>query len=334
MEATVIDRIISAVHPAFALCAACELDVFTPLAESPKNAEELADVLGVDAAKLRVLLYLLVTAQLLTVDEGRFANTPEADHFLVKHRPGYMGSRSELWAEIWPAELKTAESIRMGRAQGKKDFATMPTDERDRIFRGLHSGAIAAGHELVRAYDFSAYQTLVDVGGGSGGLVIALAEILPSLRLTVADQPEVVPTTRRFLTEAGLAGRISVVPVDIVHKPLPGRFDAAVLKALIQVLSAEDARTALQNVSRGLAPGGDLYIVGSILDDSRLTPAETAAFNLVFINVYDGGQAYTEGEYRSWLEEAGFERIERSSLPGGFGLITARKRSSPTSSRG
>ncbi len=325
MEATIIDGIVSAVHPAFALCAACELDVFTPLADSPKSAEELAAVLGVDAAKLRVLLYLLVTANLLTVDDGQFANTREADHFLVKHRPGYMGSRSELWTEIWPAELKTAESIRTGRAQAKKNFATMPTDERDKFFRGFHSGALAAGRELVKAYDFSAYRTLVDVGGGTGGVVTALAETLPSLRSTVADLPEVVPTTRRFLAEAGLAGRISVVPVDIVHEPLPGSFDAAVLKALIQVLSPEDARAALQNVWRGLAPGGDLYIVGSILDDSRLTPPATAAFNLVFINVYDGGQAYTESEYRAWLEEAGFRRFERSSLPGGFGLITGRK---------
>ncbi len=325
MEATVINSIVSAVHPAFALCAACELDVFTPLADSPKSAEELAAVLGVDAAKLRVLLYLLVAAQLLTVDYGRFANTREADHFLVRHRPNYMGSRSELWTEIWPAELKSAESIRTGRAQAKKDYATMSTDERDKLFRGFHSGAIAAGRELVKAYDFSAYRTLVDVGGGTGGLVIALAETLPSLRTTVADQPEVLPTTRRFLAEAGLAGRISVAPVDIVHEPLPGSFDAAVLKALIQVLSPEDARAALQNVSRGLAAAGDLYIVGSILDDSRLTPPAHAAINLVFINVYDGGQAYTESEYRGWLEEAGFGRIERSSLPGGFGVITARK---------
>ncbi len=327
MEAAVINGILSAVHPAFALRAACELDVFTPLADSRKSADELAAVLGVDAAKLRVLLYALVAVQLLTVDGGRFANTDEADHFLVKGRPSYIGSRNELWTEIWTAELKTAESIRTGRAQAKKDFATMATDERERIFRGLHSGAVAAGRELVTAYDFSAYPTLVDVGGGTGGLVIALAEALPSLRATVADLPEVVPTTRRFIADAGLAERIAVVPVDIVREPLPGSFDAAVLKALIQVLSEEDARAALQNVSRGLAPGGDLYIVGTILDDSRLTPPATAAFNLVFINIYDGGQAYTESEYRDWLEETGFGLIERSSLPGGFAVITARKRS-------
>lgn len=325
MEATVIEGIVSAVHPAFALCAACELDIFTSLADSRKSAEELAAVLGVDSAKLRVLLYTLVAAQLLTVGDGRFANTSEADHFLVKHRPSYIGSRNELWKEIWTAELKSAESIRTGRAQAKKDFATMATDERERMFRGLHSGALAAGRELVRAYDFSAYRTLVDVGGGTGGLVIALAETLPSLRATVADLPEVVPTTRRFVADAGLAGRISVIPVDIVHEPLPGSFDAVVLKALIQVLSPEDARAAIQNVSRGVAPGGDLYIVGSILDDSRLTPSATAAFNLVFINIYDGGQAYTESEYRAWLKQAGFGQIERSGLPGGFGIITARK---------
>ena len=31
-----------------------------------------------------------------------------------------------------------------------------------------------------------------------------------------------------------------------------------------------------------------------------------ALFNQIFLNVYDGGQAYTESQHRDWLTEAGF----------------------------
>jgi hypothetical protein len=74
-----------------------------------------------------------------------------------------------------------------------------------------------------------------------------------------------------------------------------------------------------------LQPGGRLYIVGRILDDSRLAPVESVGFDLVFLNIFDDGRAYTEGEYRAWLTAAGFAEIERVPLPEGVSIITARK---------
>jgi len=44
----------------------------------------------------------------------------------------------------------------------------------------------------------------------------------------------------------------------------------------------------------------------------------------MFINQHDG-QAYTEGEYRSWMVKAGFEDIVREPLAGGASLMKGRK---------
>ncbi len=52
------------------------------------------------------------------------------------------------------------------------------------------------------------------------------------------------------------------------------------------------------------APGGRLFIIGQVLNDDRRTPAHTALFNLIFLNVYDAGVAHTEGEHRQWLAAA------------------------------
>ena len=48
-------------------------------------------------------------------------------------------------------------------------------------------------------------------------------------------------------------------------------------------------------------------------------------FNLVFVNVYDGGEAYTEQQYRDWLDEAGLVNFQRVTLPNGSGIISVRK---------
>ena len=112
----------------------------------------------------------------------------------------------------------------------------------------------------------------------------------------------------------------------MVHDPLPGSYDVVVMTAFLQVLSAEDAKLAIKNVSKVINPGGEIYIRGyGIIDNSRVSPHKLVAFNLVYINVYDGGQAYTEQEHKDWLEEAGFGNFKRTILPDGSSIIRARK---------
>lgn len=115
------------------------------------------------------------------------------------------------------------------------------------------------------------------------------------------------------------------MPADAVQGPLSGAFDVAVLFRLLQVLSPDQARHVLRNVSQVIELGGVIYIVGQVLDNSRLSPPETVAGNLFFLNVFDEGQAYTEQEHRDWLAEAGFEQCERLILPNKMSIVSARK---------
>ena len=97
------------------------------------------------------------------------------------------------------------------------------------------------------------------------------------------------------------------------------------MKNIIQVLSPEYSRSALQNVNLSLKPGGTLFILGTILDDSRLAPSFAVKSNLNYLNIYDHGRADTEGEYRAWLDEAGFIFEELVVVKDGTSIIKARK---------
>ena len=79
-----IDKLRFAADAAFAMLAGMQLDVFTPLRAGSKSAEEIASAIGVGPAPLRLLLYSLVAAKLLTEQNGRFSNTSEATQFLAK----------------------------------------------------------------------------------------------------------------------------------------------------------------------------------------------------------------------------------------------------------
>ena len=320
-----IDRLANSVYPAFAMLAGMQLGLFTPLGDGPMTAEQIASALSVDPGKLRPLLYALVAAGLLSVEGDIFSNTPESDHFLVQERPTYIGRRHEAFSGRWNATLKTAETIRSGSPQAMVDYSEMSADQLESFARRRHTDTLAAGKDLLARFDFSHYHSLVDVGGGTGGLAIAATQGCPELQATVVDQPSVIPVAQRLVQEAGVADRVEVVAVDVVNGTLDGSFDVAVLRAFIQVLSADQARRVLQNVSRVVEPGGSIFILGSMLDNSRLTPPEMVTYNLFFINAFEGGQVYTEQEHRDWLAEAGFGDIDRVILPDASSIITARK---------
>lgn len=314
------------VVPAFAVLAGVQLDVFTAVQGGSQTAEDIAATLGVHPDKLQALLYALVLAGFLTVDAGRFTNTPAATTSLVRGSPQYIGEMVQTWPASWTAVLHTAASIRMGTAQAKLDYARMAPDELEAHYRSFYPFSIATGQALAARYDFSAAQHLLDVGGGTGGLTIAITEAYPHLRATIIDLPTVTPITQRFVAAAQTRDRIRVVSADIVTQSFEGLFDVAVMSAFIPVLAPEESRRALQHVSGVMAPGGTLYITDiGLLDDTRLAPESVVWGNLWFINVFDHGAARTEHERRAWLTETGFEVIERDVLASGWGVMVARK---------
>jgi hypothetical protein len=132
-----IEKLATAVYPSMAMMAGIQLDVFTPLKDGPLNAGQVAAVRSIDPARAAPLLYALVAIGLLTVDGDRFVNTPEADYFLVRGRPSYIGMRSHAYQRRWQAMLHAAESIRTGTPQGRfvEGLWTEPTDESPSVAR-------------------------------------------------------------------------------------------------------------------------------------------------------------------------------------------------------
>jgi hypothetical protein len=108
---TTIKRLASAVYQLMAMLAGMQLDLFTQLKDGLLTSEEIAVVIGVKA-QLAPLLYELVVAELLTLQDGRFSNAPEADTFLVAGRPASLLGRHENFSDMGSALLKAATSIR------------------------------------------------------------------------------------------------------------------------------------------------------------------------------------------------------------------------------
>jgi hypothetical protein len=271
---------------AFAMLAGLQLDVFTPLQGGPLSTAQLAEVIGVGPARLRLLLYALVAAGLLTEQDGRFANTPEALHFLVQGTPTSLGPLHHHLAAQWAFKLHTAASLRTGVPLAHLDFAQASPEALEAFLRRINVATVAAAQEVAGRYDFAATRTLVDVGGGAGGMAVTLTQAYPQLHATVVDLPTVTPLTSKLVAEAGATERVTVRAADVVRDPVPGTYEVAIVRELLQVLSADEAQQVLYHIGAALMPGGRLFIIGQILDDTHLTPREAVGFNLIFLNTF------------------------------------------------
>jgi SAM-dependent methyltransferase len=321
-----IRRLINDTVFSLAMLAGIQLNVFDALDGDPMTAEQVAAVLHVRPDRLRPLLYALVAAGLMVVEGERFANSPEASRYLVSGKPEYLGFNHASMASWWTELLGTAASIRTGTPQHRVDYANASPEELETLYSRFYPAAFKAGEELVRRYDFTRFRSLADVGGGSGGLSIAVTEACPHIKATILELPTAFPLTTRLIERANAAERVQVQAVDVIMGPLRGNFDVVVLRDFIQVLTVEQASRALKNVGRVVIPGGTIIIWSNgVLSDSLLFPVNALRFGLSAVNRWDEGGAYTESQHRMWLADAGFEGFTWEVLPSGESIITAKR---------
>jgi cyclopropane fatty-acyl-phospholipid synthase-like methyltransferase len=323
---TVINSHLANVYPALSMMAGMQLEIFTAIGHSGITIDATAKKLNVQPLKLRPLLYALVSANLLTVEEPLFYNTAEANEFLVKGKKRYIGSMHSAYSDLWSATMHTADSIRQGSPIAEHNFSKMTHDELRSFVTGLDAGASASARRLHKEFDMNRFQTLLDAGGGSGGLAIALSKLCPKIKITVGELGNVAPITKECIESEGLGEIIRAIEIDLTSYQPSSSFDAIVLRSVLQVMSPEDARSTMQNATKALNPNGEIFMLGRMLDDSRLSPKEAVAVNVMFLNVYPSGQAYTESEYRSFFLEAGLENIQRKQISGGYSILHANKK--------
>jgi hypothetical protein len=112
----IIETLADAVYPSFAMLAGMELDLFTPLKDGALTAEEIARAAGTDRAKTAHLLHALVAIGLLKSDGDRFLNSPEAEQFLVRGSPDYIGMRHHAYRRRWKFGALCRRDHSRGRA--------------------------------------------------------------------------------------------------------------------------------------------------------------------------------------------------------------------------
>jgi hypothetical protein len=320
-----INKLSTSIYSSFAFLAGMQLDIFTLLDESPLSIKEIAGIMNVKPNYIERLLYSLVSAELLIVEKGLFSNAEDTSHYLVQGKPSYMGDHTHISPFLnywnWGSAVKIADDIRSGKTD-KFDYSSSSQKDLLEMFRSTMPIAIKAGEDLAKQFDFTPYNTIADISGASGGLASSITREHPHLGIMVTDLPTVTPVSKILLDEQG-RNDIGILTWDVLEGPCSKSFDVVVLRALIQVLSPEDANRALINIGNSVNLGGVIIILGHIMDDSKISPIEEVGWYLLNLHWDDEAGYYTRKDYRDMLHESGFNDIKYDKLPNGDGLIIA-----------
>lgn len=173
--------------------------------------------------------------------------------------------------------------------------------------------------EILDAYPLTRHRHVLDVGGGDGAFLSAVATRAPHLRLSLFDLPPVAAqASARFLGN-GLSSRATAIGGDFLRDPLPDGADIITLVRIILDHGDDAALAILKNIRRALAPGGVLLLAEPMSRSGA--DAVTDAYFGLYLFAMGRGRARTFGELSKLLSEAGFLRIRL--LPSRRPLLTS-----------
>lgn len=318
----------SIVQP-LALDAAIQNRVFDVLDAGPKTLEEIASTTGASIRGLAAVMNLLVGLQFLAkTADGRYSLTPESSAFLVSTKTGYHGGFVHQIVGLVTDFLPLAEIVRTGKPVeshvDSPEAAEFFEDLVGNILPIAYPGARAVAEALGVSRAVQPVRVL-DIGAGSGVWGIALAQASPQVRVTAVDLPGVLPVTRKITQQFGVADRFTYVGKDIFQDDLGTGYSVAMLGHILHMASPDRNRFLLENIFRALGPGGTLVIGEFIVNEDRTGPVEPLAFAVNMLVHTEQGNAYTLGEMRSWLQEAGFVNVRTLTAPAPSPLILGDK---------
>jgi len=267
-----------------AVSVVARLGVADALAGGPKSCEDIAASVDADAPTLyRLLRAVADRGVVIHLDDDRFELTPVGEllrtdvHGSLRAWATMAGLpfHRDAWTDLY-ASVRTGEPA-FARLHGTDLFGYLaghPDDAAvfDAAMTSLSLSMLAG---IVHAYDFGRFSTVVDVGGGRGGLLCAILLANPHLRGVLFDTPSVSAQARQTVERAGVADRCDI--------------------------AAGDFFSAVPSVAMG---GGRLLIVEGVLPDgAAISVAKLVDLEMLVLT--PGGRQRTGADFERLLGDAG-----------------------------
>lgn len=314
------------------LLALVELDLLRRLLRGPAAPADLAPGSGLTPERMAILLQAGAAIGLLRRRrDGRFRLSRRGAALLgvpglelmIRHNAVFYrdmsdpvavlaGSRETELARFWPYVLGATGDVPPETAAAYSELMAQ-------------SQALVA-EDTLDMVPLRGVRHLLDVGGGAGAFVAAVAARYPRMQLGLFDLPAVLPAAEARLAAANLSARVTCHAGSFRRDPLPAGADAI---SLVRVLYDHDDATVaalLGAVFAALPAGGRLIVAEPMAGGAVPEPAGDVYF--AFYTMAMGtGRARSAARIADMCRAAGFAdvQIPRARRPYITGALTCVK---------
>jgi predicted O-methyltransferase YrrM len=322
-----------------ALGTALELGLFWQLAKLPQKVNEISKNYGIPNDRCKSWLDLLVEFELLEHQEDRYIPSKVANNAILET---YSQETWEFMAQeireqyqiildlpaniTHPNSVWDAQGITLRNYVAQMKANPMRADQFTRMLFELHT---PLANKLANNLDLTGVNRLMDLGGGSGVVALALLEQYENLEAVVVDIENVCVTGRKIASDTKVSDRISYFAADFLKDEILKGFDM-ILECDVGVYGED----LFRKLWASLNENGSLIIVtntneqGAWLDNNNLNPNLLRLLNAFFSELGRSERGISEiSELKILLQKSGFHDVKERILDNGIAIIQGGKKS-------
>lgn len=313
-----------------AIYAAARLELADQFKEGPRTVQQLASAVGADPLALHRLLRALASVEIFREREsGEFELTPMAE-YLRKDVPGSLHGAALMLGHpgVWLPLGELVYSVKTGKpafdhvfGMGCWEYLGKNPELAAQFDAAMTSFSHQEAPAIVQAFDFSAFRSVADIGGGGGLLISEILRAHASVRGILFDQPTAIQRAKAHLEAGGLSARCELVAGDF-FKGVPEGADAYVLKRVIHDWDDGRARAILEKVRQAMREDSTLLVIEAVLPAGN-APSYAKLLDLEMLTVLTGRER-TEADFRALLASAGFRLDTVFPTRSGKSILRAR----------
>jgi 3-hydroxy-5-methyl-1-naphthoate 3-O-methyltransferase len=320
-------------YDSVALNTALELGLFWLLAAAPQTAGQVAESLGIPVVRCEVWMDLLAGLGYLERNRDRFFLTKQARQAILET------FNRETWQHLAAEErLRYPFGVDLARhmghplsvwaGQNRMPHNYLLSIAEDPTFAFRFSHMLYELHqplarEVAATLDMQHVRRMMDLGGGSGVMSLALLERHPTLSAVVVDHPHVCAAGREIADATAMRERIDYHPADFLNGALPTGFDL-VLECDVGIYS----EALFGKVWQALNPGGRLVIIDEFSSPqapTRLEHQRYAFYHSLTEPLSARSGRSSIHQVQTLLARAGFQLSVEQSLGEGTFILQGRK---------
>jgi len=306
---------------AAALGTAMELGVFWLLAEKPLPATAVARSLNTPLNRCHHWLQILCKLGLLETNTDGYAPSVIARDAILNaqtHDTWAFQAREERDSSLFVRDLALNISQPMSAWQTRNPppdyFQRIQEDPSyaARFTRKLYEIHCPLAEQLASLLDVRGVKSLLDLGGGSGVVSIALLRKQHDLTSVVVDLENVCQAGRQIASENRLEKRITYVAADFLQDDWPTGFDMVMLCDV-----GSFSETLFHRIHAAANPKGRLVVVDKFAPGRTSAPPSrlASAFLGSLVHPAESVDFTTTELLQTRLQRAGFQDVSVTSVP-------------------